>query len=44
MQLTLFTPADSALRARLAQINIEEMKPLDALNLLAELKKGIVKE
>jgi DNA mismatch repair protein MutS len=39
VQLTLFTPADSALRARLAQINIEELKPLDALNLLADLKK-----
>jgi DNA mismatch repair protein MutS len=41
VQLTLFTPADSALRARLAQINIEELKPLDALNLLAELKKTL---
>jgi DNA mismatch repair protein MutS len=40
-QLTLFTPEEHALRARLAQINIEELKPLDALNLLAELKKQI---
>jgi len=38
-QLTLFTPAEYALRERLAKINIEELKPLDALNLLSELKK-----
>jgi DNA mismatch repair protein MutS len=40
-QLTLFTPAEHALRERLANLNIEELKPLEALNLLAELKKNI---
>jgi DNA mismatch repair protein MutS len=40
-QLTLFTPAEHALRERLANLNIEELKPLDALNFLAELKKNI---
>ena len=39
LQLTLFTPADHALRERLAQIKIEELKPLDALNFLADLKR-----
>ena len=40
-QLTLFTPAEHALREKLAKINIEELKPLEALNLLAELKKQV---
>jgi DNA mismatch repair protein MutS len=43
MQLVLFTPADRAIADRIAQINVEELKPLDALNLLAELQK-LVKE
>ena len=40
-QLTLFTPAEHALRDRLAKVNLDELKPLEALNLLAELKKEI---
>jgi DNA mismatch repair protein MutS len=43
-QLTLFTPAERALADRIARLNIEELKPLDALNLLAELKKQIEPE
>ena len=43
-QLTLFTPEEHALRQRLAGINIEELKPLEALNLLAELKKQIERD
>ncbi|HWP84260.1 MAG TPA: DNA mismatch repair protein MutS, partial [Terriglobia bacterium] len=41
-QLTLFTPSDQALRERLARIKIEELKPLEALNLLAEIQKNLV--
>ncbi|RMF48390.1 MAG: DNA mismatch repair protein MutS [Deltaproteobacteria bacterium] len=38
-QLSLFSPpADDALRERLEQIDIEVLSPLEALNLLAELK------
>jgi DNA mismatch repair protein MutS len=43
-QLTLFTSADHALRERLAKVKIEELKPLDALNLLAELKRQMEQE
>ena len=41
LQFTLFTPANQALADRIARINLDELKPLDALNLLAELKKQI---
>jgi DNA mismatch repair protein MutS len=39
LQLTLFTPAERAIAERIAGVNLDELKPLDALNLLAELKK-----
>ncbi|MBI3894482.1 MAG: DNA mismatch repair protein MutS [Acidobacteria bacterium] len=41
LQFTLFTPAHHPVIERLASANLDEMKPLDALNLLAELKKQI---
>ncbi|MBI3934067.1 MAG: DNA mismatch repair protein MutS [Acidobacteria bacterium] len=43
-QMTLFTPAEHALREQLARVKIEELKPLDALNLLAEMKKLLEQE
>jgi len=39
VQLTLFTPAERNVAEQLASINLDELKPLEALNLLAELKK-----
>ncbi len=44
LQFTLFTPVNSAVIERIAQADLDAMKPLDALNLLAELKKEIEKE
>ncbi|MBI4464092.1 MAG: DNA mismatch repair protein MutS, partial [Acidobacteria bacterium] len=44
VQFTLFTPMNQALVERLAQTNLDELKPIDALNLLAELKKQIEQE
>ena len=41
MQFTLFTPARHPVLERLGQTNLDDLKPLDALNLLAELKKQI---
>ncbi|MBI4460387.1 MAG: DNA mismatch repair protein MutS [Acidobacteria bacterium] len=41
MQFTLFTPAHQPVIAQLASANLDEMKPIDALNLLADLKKQI---
>ncbi len=43
-QLTLFTPAQHAVAERLAEINLDELSPLDALNLLAEIKKQLQQE
>ncbi|MSO20652.1 MAG: DNA mismatch repair protein MutS [Acidobacteria bacterium] len=41
IQLTLFTPAERNVAERLAQVNVDELKPIEALNLLAELKKQL---
>ena len=40
-QLGLFqiAPADERLRARLAELDVDRITPLEALGLLAELKK-----
>ena len=43
LQFTLFTPSNQAIVERLAGLDINSLKPLDALNLLAELKKEIEK-
>ncbi|HEX2663463.1 MAG TPA: DNA mismatch repair protein MutS [Candidatus Acidoferrum sp.] len=40
-QQILFTPLDRAVLDKLRDADLDEMKPLDALNLLAELKKQI---
>ncbi len=40
-QEVLFTPLDRAVLDRLRSANLDDLKPLDALNLLAELKKQI---
>ena len=41
-QLSLFAPADDDLRLRLRGLDIETLTPLEALNLLAELKRMAV--
>jgi DNA mismatch repair protein MutS len=41
LQLTIFTPLDSEIVRALEQADLNNMKPLEALNLLAELKKQI---
>ena len=43
LQFTLFTPSNQAIMERLAGLDLDSLKPLDALNLLAELKKEIEK-
>jgi DNA mismatch repair protein MutS len=40
-QQVLFTPLDRTVLERLREANLDELKPLDALNLLADLKKQI---
>ncbi len=40
-QQVLFTPLDRAVLDRLRDADLDQLKPLDALNLLAELKKQI---
>jgi len=40
-QQTLFTPLDRAVLDKLRDADLDQLKPLDALNLLAELKKQI---
>jgi len=39
--LTIFTPLDGDVVRVLQQADLDNMKPLEALNLLAELKKQI---
>src|SRR5579863_6797003 len=41
VQLTIFTPLDSEIVRALEQADLNNMKPLEALNLLAELKKQL---
>jgi len=41
VQLTIFTPLNVDVVRALEQADLDNMKPLDALNLLAELKKQI---
>jgi DNA mismatch repair protein MutS len=40
-QSVLFTPLDRAVLGKLREADLDQLKPLDALNLLAELKKQI---
>ncbi len=41
-QAQLFTPLDRAVLDKLRDADLDQLKPLDALNLLAELKKQII--
>jgi len=41
-QQALFTPLDRAVLDKLRDADLDQLKPLDALNLLAELKKQIL--
>jgi DNA mismatch repair protein MutS len=41
-QQVLFTPLDRAVLDKLRDADLDQLKPLDALNLLAELKKQIL--
>ncbi|HEY4764453.1 MAG TPA: DNA mismatch repair protein MutS [Candidatus Sulfotelmatobacter sp.] len=40
-QLTIFTPLSQPVLEKLREVNLDRLTPLDALNLLAELKKEI---
>jgi hypothetical protein len=40
-QQALFTPLDRAVLEALRQADLDQLKPVEALNLLAELKKQI---
>ena len=40
-QEVLFTPLDRAVLEKLRAADLDQLKPLDALNLLSDLKKGI---
>ncbi len=40
-QLTIFTPLSNQVVERLRQLNLDQLTPLEALNLLAELKKQL---
>jgi DNA mismatch repair protein MutS len=40
-QLTIFTPLSQPVLEKLREVNLNQITPLDALNLLAELKKQI---
>ena len=41
MQLTIFTPLNAEVVRALDEADLDNLKPLEALNLLAELKKQI---
>src|SRR5579884_325157 len=41
VQVSFYAPIDSAMAERIRALNIDELRPIDALNLLAELKKGL---
>ena len=41
VQLTLFTPLNHEVVRRVAEADLDQLRPLDALNLLAELKRQI---
>jgi DNA mismatch repair protein MutS len=40
-QLTIFTPISQPVLEKLREVDVNRMSPLEALNLLAELKKQI---
>ena len=41
MQLTIFTPLSQPVLNKLREVDLNRLTPLEALNLLAELKKEI---
>jgi DNA mismatch repair protein MutS len=41
VQISIFTPLDHGVVERLRALNLDELRPIDALNLLADLKKGL---
>ena len=41
MQIEIFTPLDHGVVEKLRAVNIDELSPLEALNLLAEIKKDL---
>jgi DNA mismatch repair protein MutS len=40
-QLTIFTPLSNQVVERLREVNLNQLTPLEALNLIAELKKQL---
>ncbi|HYM11565.1 MAG TPA: DNA mismatch repair protein MutS, partial [Bryobacterales bacterium] len=41
MQISIFTPIDTGMVDQIRSLNLDELRPLEALNLLADLKKGL---
>jgi DNA mismatch repair protein MutS len=41
VQISIFTPMDSGVAERLRAVNLDELRPIDALNLLSDIKKGL---
>jgi DNA mismatch repair protein MutS len=41
VQISIFTPMDSGVAERLRAVNVDELRPIDALNLLSDIKKGL---
>ncbi len=41
MQMTMFTPLSQRVVDRLSELNVDEMTPREALNLLAELQREV---
>ena len=41
VQISIFTPMDHSVVERIRTLNVDELRPIDALNLLSEIKKGL---
>ncbi len=41
VQISIFTPIDHGVVERIRALNVDELRPIDALNLLSEIKKGL---
>ena len=41
MQISIFTPLNHSIVEQIRSLNLDELRPIEALNLLAELKKGL---
>jgi len=41
VQISIFTPIDHGVADQIRSVNLDELRPIEALNLLAEIKKGL---